>query len=189
MSKKIKQMEVAALEQTFSGTKNMVFLTSTRVNALQDYAIRKTLRGQKIRLTMVKNSLARMVLAKEKIAVADDVWAGPTVIAYGGESVKELSQAIDRVIKETEKKDPKSKDRIKVKAAVAEGQQVPFATALTMPTRLEAIGEIIGMILGPASTIAAMLTAPGSQVASQIEKLGEAKEGDAGEAAPAPATA
>jgi large subunit ribosomal protein L10 len=187
MSKKIKEMELAALKQTFSGTRNMVFLTSTKVNALQDYAIRKTLRGQKIRLTMVKNSLARRALASDavQIAVSDTVWSGPTVIAYGGESIKELSQAIDKLIKETEKKDPKSKDRIKVKTAVAEGQEVPFATALTMPTRLEAIGEIIGMILGPAATIAAMLTAPGSQVASQIEKLGEEKKDEGGAAAPA----
>lgn len=190
MSKQIKQMEMAALKKTFSGIRNLVFLTATKVGALQDYNIRKTLRGQKVRLTMVKNTLARKVLNEEFGKTDDDgflksVWAGPTVVAYGTESVKELSQAVDRIIKDTEKKNPKLKDQIKVKAAVADGQEVPFATALTMPTRLEAIGEIVGMILGPGSAIAGLLTGPAGQIASQIEKLGEPKEGEAAEAAPA----
>jgi large subunit ribosomal protein L10 len=189
MSKQIKQMEMEALKQTFSGARNLVFLTSTKVDAIQDYNIRKTLRGQKIRLTVVKNSLARRVLSDLGIKADDGIWAGPTTIAYGAESVKELSLAIDKLIKDTEKKDPKSKDRIKVKGAVAEGEAVSFERAKTMPTRQEAIGEIIGMILGPASTIAAMLTGPASQVASQISQLAEKKEGEPekkeGESAPA----
>ena len=45
-----------------------------------------------------------------------------------------------------------------------------------MPTRLEAIGEIIGMILGPASEIAACLTGPVAQVASQIPRSAEKKD-------------
>jgi hypothetical protein len=38
-----------------------------------------------------------------------------------------------------------------------------------MPTRLEAIGEVVGMILGPGSAIAGCLQGPGGQIASQIE--------------------
>ena len=51
-----------------------------------------------------------------------------------------------------------------------------MAKALVMPTRLEAIGEIIGMILGPASAIAGCLTGPGAQVASQIATIADKKE-------------
>src|ERR687894_786382 len=72
-----------------------------------------------------------------------------------------------------EKKVPKQKDKLKVKTAVADGQPVPMATALTMPTRLEAIGEIVAMILGPAASIAAALGGPGGQVASQIASIAD----------------
>jgi hypothetical protein len=58
-----------------------------------------------------------------------------------------------------------------------------MAQALTMPTRLEAIGEIVAMMMGPASWIAGALTGPGGQVASQIATIAEKKE----EPAPAPA--
>jgi hypothetical protein len=38
-----------------------------------------------------------------------------------------------------------------------------------MPTRLEAIGEVVAMILGPGAAIAGILQGPGGQIASQIE--------------------
>jgi len=70
-----------------------------------------------------------------------------------------------------------------VKTALAEGQPVTFAQALAMPTRKEAIGQIVAALLGPAAGIAAALTGPASQVASQIQTISEKKP--EGEAAPA----
>jgi hypothetical protein len=48
--------------------------------------------------------------------------------------------------------------------------------AMKMPTRLEAIGEIVSMIMGPASAIAGCLVGPGGQVASQIATIADKKE-------------
>ena len=79
----------------------------------------------------------------------------------------------------------KLKDTVQFKGAVCEGQEVPFDLALKMPTRQEAIAQIIGAILGPGAAIAGCLTGPASQVASQIQKISEKTEGAAAEAAPA----
>ena len=183
MSKLVKQMEYTALEQTFSGVRDMVLLSPARVDSTVDYNFRKQLREKKVRVQMVKNSLVRRVFEANGVKLDDKVWAGTTLVAWGADSIKDLSKAVDGLIKDIEKKDPKQKDKLKVKVAVADGQPVPMATALVMPTRLEAIGEIIGMILGPASAIAGCLTGPGGQVASQIATIAEKKD----EAAPAPA--
>ncbi len=48
---------------------------------------------------------------------------------------------------------------------------------------MEAIGQVIGMILAPGSAIAGCLTGPIAQVASQIKTISEKTEG--AEAAPA----
>jgi large subunit ribosomal protein L10 len=184
MSKVIKQMELDALKQSFGGVRNMVVITATKIDAGTDHAIRSRLRSQKIHLQMVKNSLARRILSAGGIELKD-VWAGPTLLAWGGDNIKGLSQAIAGVIADLKKKDPKVEEKIKVKAAVAEGQQITFEQAKNMPTREEIIGELVAMILGPASEIAAMLTGPASQVASQIQTISEKKE--EGEAAPATA--
>jgi large subunit ribosomal protein L10 len=127
----------------------------------------------------VKNSLMRRVFGESGITLDPAIWEGPTTIAWGGESVKDLSREIEAALL----KNAKTKDKVKMKTALAEGQQVPFAKALTMPTRKEAIGEIISAILGPVSSIAAALTGPAAQVASQIQTISEKKE----EGEPAPA--
>jgi large subunit ribosomal protein L10 len=181
MSKIIKQMELDALSKTFSGVRDLVLLSSHKVNSQLDFNTRKTLRDKKIRLLMVKNSLARKVFENQGVKIDEKLWTGTTLVAWGADSIKSLSKAVDGLIKDIVKKDPKAENKYKVKTAIADGQQVTMSAAMTMPTRLEAIGEIIGMILGPASEIAGCLIGPVGQVASQIATIADKKE----EAAPA----
>jgi large subunit ribosomal protein L10 len=185
MSKLVRNMEYAALEKDFSGVRDLLLITPTKVDSTLDYNFRKQLRDKSIRVKMVKNTLVQRVFEANGVKLADKLWTGTTLVAWGSDSIKGLSKAVDGLIKEIEKKDPKAKDKLVVKAAVVDGQTVPFKTAMEMPTRLEAIGEIIGMILGPASSIAGCLVAPGGQVASQIASIADKKE----ETAEAPAAA
>jgi large subunit ribosomal protein L10 len=175
MSKQIKQMQMDVLSKTFEGVRDMVFLSASKIDAITENKVRIDLRKKKIAMLMVKNSLLRRVFADNKIDLADEVWVGPTVVAWGGDSVKDLSKAIHAALL----KEDKFKDKVKVKAAMAEGQVVPFERAMTMPTRKEAIGEIVAAMMGPASSIASALTAGASQVASQIQKISERKPEEA----------
>lgn len=184
MSKRIKSMELETLRRTFGDTRNFVFLTSVQVDAQSDYNFRLALRKKKIRLQMVKNSLARKALGEMNITVGAKVWEQPTLLAWGGESVKELAKTIDETIKDLVKKKAALKDKVVVKTAVAEGAEVTFQQALEMPTRTEVIGSIVAMILGPGSAIAGCLTGPAAQVASQIVTVSEKKEGETAEPTP-----
>ncbi len=169
MSKVIKQMEMDALKKTFGGVKNLVVLSQTKLGAIAENTLRLNLRKKNVRMQMVKNSLARKVFTELGLDLKD-VWTGNTVIAWGGgESVKDLSRELESAFKEAGKKDPKFKEKVTVKTAVAEGEVVSFEQALKMPTRLEAIGEVVSMIMGPGAAIAAILQGPGGQIASQIE--------------------
>ncbi len=176
MSKIVKQMELDSLTRTFQGVRDLVLLTADKVESQLDYTFRKTLREKKVRLQMVKNSLARKVFENNGIKLDEKVWSGTTLVAWGADSIKDLSKAVDALIKDVAKKNPKDDKKFQIKTAVADGQSVPISVAMTMPTRLEAIGEIVGMILGPASEIVSALTGPAGQVASQIATIAEKKE-------------
>jgi len=177
MSKVIKQMEMDSLKKTFSGVKNLVVLSQTKLGAIAENTLRLKLRQKNVRLQMVKNSLARKVFTDLGLDLKD-VWTGNTVIAWGGgESVKDLSRELESAFREASKKDPKFKEKVTVKTAVAEGELVSFEKALKMPTRLEAIGEVLGTILAPGAALASLLQSPGGQIASQIET--KTKEGAA----------
>ena len=178
MSKVIKQMEMDALKDAFKDVRDLVVLSIRGLSSTTDHQFRAALRKKNIRLHMVKNSLARRVFTQMGLNMGE-IWAGPTTIAWGANSVAELSRTLDQALVRNDK----FKDKVKVKTAIAEGEKVAFAQALTMPTRKEAIGEIVALILGPASSIASALTGPAAQVASQIQSIAEKKP----EGEPAPA--
>jgi ribosomal protein L10 len=182
MSKKIKELELNALRQTFKGVKDMVLLEPFKLDSATDYELRKKLREKKIRVKMVKNSLVKKVFTENGVAV--DAGTGPTLLVWGAESIKDLSTAVASLLREL-KKDPKAPEKLKVKTAVSEGQPVTMELAQTLPTRKEAIGGVVAALLGPGSAIAGCLTGPASQLAGILLAIEE--KGKGGGAAPAPA--
>src|SRR5262245_27300504 len=181
MSKAIKEMQMKDLRGTFANVRDMVVLSLNKLSSAGEYTLRAQLRKKGIRLKTVKNSLCRRVFKDMNFSVPDKspYWSQMTVMAFGGSSIKELSNEID-----TELKNPKNaglykdkdNERVKVKGAIADGSPVPFDQALKMPTRLDLIAEIIGMIGSPAGNLIAALTGVGNQIASQVQQVSERKE-------------
>lgn len=180
MSKKIKEMELKALRDTFKGVKDYVVLEPIKLDSAADYEFRKKLREKKCSAKMVKNSLIQKVFDENGVALKG--LSGVTILVWGSDSVKGLSNSVKNTLTDL-KKDPKAPDKLKVKTAVADGQEVPFEVALTLPTRLEAVGQVLSAILGPASQIAGCLVGPGGQVAGCVQAVEEKKPAE--EAAPA----
>jgi large subunit ribosomal protein L10 len=180
MSKAIKQMEMNALGQTFKDVRDMVLLTSSKINAQEDNQTRLALRKKSIRLQIVKNSLIQRVFTDMGIKFASgSVWTGPTVIAWGGTSLAELSRELETLVKKNNK--------IQVKTAVADCQEVTFKQALAMPTKAEAIGRVLSLALSPATRLASQILAPAARVAGQIKTLRErTPPAKGGEPAPPP---
>jgi ribosomal protein L10 len=180
MSKAIKQMEMDALSQTFKEVRDLVLLTSSGIGAQADNQTRLTLRKKNIRLQVVKNSLVQRVFTDLGLKINSAAcWTGSTVVAWGGNSLAELSRELDALLKKNNK--------IQVKSAVADGQEVTFKQALDMPTKQEAVGRVISLALSPARRLVSQILAPASRIAGQIKTLRERTEAPAEGAGPAPA--
>lgn len=180
MSKQIKQMQMDYLRKSFAGVRDMVVLTASAVDCQSDNHLRLALRKKKISMQMVKNSLTRKVFSDLGIKVGD-VWQGPTIVAWGTESLADLCKEVDGFTKKNVK--------FKIKTAICEGLELPFPEALKMPTKAQALGQVLALIMGPASQIAAQIAGPAGQIAGQIKTISEKKPEEAApaaEAAPAP---
>lgn len=180
MSKKIKDLELGAMRTVLAGVKDFIAVEPIKVDSATDAAFRKTLRSKQIKCQMVKNSLAKKVMGEN--GVASEFWSGNTLLCWGGDSVKSLANTIDQAIKDA-KKDPKAPDKFKVKAAFADAQAVTFEIAKTLPTRQEAIGDVLSAILGPGASIVSALTGPAGSIAGILKTIEEKKP----DAAAAPA--
>jgi ribosomal protein L10 len=178
MSRLIKQYELDTLRSTLKNTNDCVFLTAAGISAQAEYQLRTTLRKSKITLRLVKNSYGRKIFEERGIQV-DGVWSGPTLIAWGSESLKQLSNTIAKTIEDMVKKEPKLKDKITPKSALADKVQCTFEQAKKMPTRQDAIADVLKSIISPAMNLAGCLVGPAGQVASQIEQIGNKKDAPA----------
>jgi ribosomal protein L10 len=166
MSKLIKQLEMDALKRTFEQVRDLVMLSSVGVDAQADNQMRLTLRKKNIRLQVVKNSLAQRVFAELGVNLTKpELWAGPTLVAWGSTSVAELSRELDTLLKKN--------DKIKVKGAVADGEAITFEQAKTRPTREDALGRVVSLALSPATRLISQILAPASRIAGQIKTLRE----------------
>jgi large subunit ribosomal protein L10 len=177
MSKVIKQMEMDALKKDFEGVRDMVVLSTKGLTCQADATFRANLRKKNIRVKVVKNSLTRKVFGEIGLKVGDEspYWVGPTTVVYGAGSVAELSQAVEGELK-APKTAPLYKDKVTIKGAVADGQEVTFEAAVKMPTRAQAIGAVLAALLSPAASVIGGLVSAGGQVAGQIQKIGEKTE-------------
>src|SRR2546423_3732808 len=158
MSKQIKQMEMDALKKTFAGVQDLVVLSPSGMTVQADNQLRQALRKKNIRLQVVKNSLTRRVFDELGMRVSK-YWEGTTLLAWGAGSLAELSRELDAALRKN--------DKIKIKGAVSEGQEVAFAQALKMPTRAEAVGRIIALLQSPAGRLISQIQAPAARVAAQ----------------------
>jgi large subunit ribosomal protein L10 len=183
MSKTIKGMEMSALEKTFKEVRDFVVLSPSGIAAQPDNQMRLALRKKNIRLQIVKNSLTRRVFEKLGLKAAQkaDFWTGPTLLAWGGSSLAELTRELESLVKKNEK-------TLKKKGAISDGQEVTWEQAITMPTKAEAIGRVIGLILSPGSRLVGQILGPAARVAGQIKSLKDKPENKPLETpAPAPA--
>lgn len=180
MSKKIKAMQIESLRQAVGGVKDYVIVEPIKVDSGTEFEFRKKLRAKNIKAQLVKNTYAKMVF--NEMGISLDVWSGPSLVCWGGANIKDLSNTVDTVVKES-KKDPKAPDKFKVKTAVADGQAITLDAAKVMPTREEAIGELVAAILGPGANLAAALGGPATELAGLVKAIEE--KSPAGESAPA----
>src|SRR5262245_28160787 len=138
MSKVIKQMEMAALKDTFQGVRDLAVLSIQGMSSQGEYTFWAALRKKKIRLQVVKNSLTRKVFGERGLQVRADspYWQRPTALAWGGGSIAELCREIEGELKHPKNgplyRSKEGKPFVEKKGAIADGLPVPFDVALKL---------------------------------------------------------
>jgi len=165
MSKQVKRMEMDALKATFGNLRDLVLLSIEGIDGKTTNQMRLALRKKSIRLHTVKNSLVSIVFREMGIQGVDALLTGTTTIAWGSASIADLAKELAAVARKN--------DKVKPKGAIADGVAVSFEAAKRFPTRAEAIGRVVQLVLAPAMKLAGQLRGVGGTLAGQIKTLGE----------------
>ena len=172
MSKPVKQLIRKELSQRIEGITSVAVLNLTGVDAIATNKMRGRLLKKDIRVTVVKNSLARQSFKEIGLDVAVDLLDGPCALAYGGESVVSVVRELLDIRKDV--------PNLTVKAAVMEGEvfsgEAEVDALSKFPTRDEAIAEVLGCVISAGANVAACVMAPASEIASLIKAVQEKAE-------------
>lgn len=166
----VNQMVARELEHEFKGCDGMVIVSFAGLTIVESEALRDKLAEKQIGFKMVQNRIARKVLADRGLAFERQTLSGPTAIAYGS------TEAAITAAKILTDKDVKKLGKVKVKGGVLEGQALDEAGAAAMadlPDRNTVNAQLLGVIAGPARSLACLINAVPASVARVINAHAE----------------
>ncbi|MCC6579933.1 MAG: 50S ribosomal protein L10 [Phycisphaeraceae bacterium] len=171
MSKPIKSLIKNVYKDLFTDLEGAVVIDIRGINSKVNTELRTSLANQGIRITVVKNNLAKSALAGTGMANIGNVLSGPSAIVHGGKSVVDVARALMA--------EAKKYDALKFVGALLDGQAFTAdqVDALSKyPTREEAQGQVIQLLLAPYEQVLGAALSAGSQIASILKTIEEKLE-------------
>jgi large subunit ribosomal protein L10 len=169
MSKRVKSLIERDLGNKFKDVEHVAVISPRGINAIKNNTIRRKLREQGLRMTVVKNTLARRATSKGKIAGFETLLDGPSAVIYGTGSMSTVA----RILLDEKKTDEKLELRgIFFDGEVYVGDKGVLEVS-KLPTREEAIGQIIALVLSPGKNLAGAIKGPGGKLASILKTIEE----------------
>jgi ribosomal protein L10 len=183
MSKLVKSLIMDDLRKRLGGVESALLVSVAGLDAIQNNKLRLALKGKKISLLVVKNSLARRAVEGTPLAAAFEQMEGSLALAWGGDDIVYLAKEITRFTED------KQFAPFAARGGVMDGARLTAAQVKEVskwPSREEQLSIVLGQILSPGANLASQLTSASGALASQIKQKGEGNEsGDAAET-PAP---
>ena len=177
-----KQAVVAGLIETLKSSASGVLVNYEGITVAEDTALRNELRKAGVEYSVVKNTMVRRALDDTGLSKLDGVLHGTTSLAV----CKEDPIAPMRVIHKFAK--GLNGDRFVIKAGFMDGKVLPLediAALAELPSKEVLLGQVLGMMLSPITSLAIVIKAIAEKGGVPAEKTEEAP---AAEAAPAEET-
>jgi len=167
MSKPIKNLLTNDYTDRFDGLDGVVVINVRGIDSGNTVAMRSALAEKGLRITVVKNTIARRATEGTPLAPLAELLDGACALVYTTDEDGSVVNVARTLLEQK-----KEMDFIDVKGAVldgsvfSDGDQVKALSKY--PTREEAIGKLLGALLGPAAMLSKTLTDQGGELARTI---------------------
>ena len=172
MSKPVKEMIMREYDARLDGTSDAMLISIRGVNAIDTTKVRTELRKKNIQVSVIRNALARRNFAGTGLEALTPLLKGPSALAFGGQSVVEVAREIVKLVE--------SFPGVELKGAVLDGTLFEGKKGVEelskFPTREEAIGRVVTLIVSPARKLVAQVQGPGSTIVGVIKAIEEKLE-------------
>jgi ribosomal protein L10 len=186
MSKRVKSLIEKELTSKIGGVDAVAVISPRGISGIKNNMLRRKFRDKGLRMTVVKNTLARRAGAKSRIKGFDSLLDGPSALVYGKASISTIARLL--------LEEKKANENLELRGIFFDGEiytgDKGIEQVSKLPTREEAVSNIVGAILGPGRRLAAALKGPGGTLGAMLKTIEDkAKEKEAAAAASAPPAA
>jgi large subunit ribosomal protein L10 len=182
MSKKVKNLITGELAKAFENLDAVAVISPSGIDGVRNNQLRRRLRQQGLRMTVVKNTLARRATAPTKLAPFAKLLDGPSAVIHGPASMP----AVARLLLE----EKQSNEKLELRGLLFDGDLYEGEEGVTqvskLPTRQEAIANLLGLIVGPRRKLAGAIKGPGGRLGAVLKTIEEQKGKEPPAAAAAP---
>lgn len=171
----INEMIKRELTDALSDAEGMVIVSLSGLTVAETEGLRVALAEQGVRLRMVRNRLARIVLRERGLEPPADLFVGNVAMAWG--SPEETIHAA----KVLAKSDARKAGKVAMRGGLLEGNLLDPAQATELadlPGRDELRSMMLGVISGPARKLVGLVNAPGASLARVIQAHVDAQGGE-----------
>jgi large subunit ribosomal protein L10 len=186
MSKYVKNLIQKELTGRLKDIDGVAVISPRGIDGNQNNSIRRKLHAKKLRMTVVKNTLAKRAVGDGKLKGFDALLDGPSAVIYGEASIATIA----RLVLDEKKND----EKIELRGVFFDGElyvgDKGVEQVSKLPTREEAIGQVVALILAPGAKLTGSLKGQAGKVAALIKAIEEkAEKAGGGAAAPEAAPA
>lgn len=174
MSKPVKNLIVDSYKKRFEGLAGGVLIDVRGIKSNETNNLRANLAKKQIKITIVKNSLAKKAFDGGELAPLNDLLDGPSAMVYPiSEDASVVSVARELI------EAAKTLKTLEFRGALMEG--IVFGPgeieALSKyPTKEEAQAQVVQILLSPAQNLVGAVTGPGKKIASILKAVQEKLE-------------
>jgi large subunit ribosomal protein L10 len=165
-----KQSVVEALTADIQAASGVYLINYQGLKVELDNAFRKELNKKGIRYVVSKNTLIKRALANAGVTGLDKYLEGVSAVMLG-QSDDPITPAKEIVAFLTENKNAITVKGVNIEGDVIDGAKIVDISK--MPGRLELIGQIVSIAMGPGANLVAILKGPGSNVAGAVKSIAD----------------
>lgn len=182
-----KEAIVASLVETLKSSASGVLVNYEGITVAEDTALRNELRKAGVEYAVVKNTMVRRALDEAGLNELDGVLHGTTSLATSTEDPIAPMRVVNKFAKSL------NGDRFVIKAGFMDGKVLPLediAALAELPSKEVLLGQVLGMMLSPITSLAIVIKAIAEKdgvPAEKTEDTAAAEEAPAAEVAETPA--
>ena len=172
MSKPVKEMIMRDYQERFGELEGAVVVDIRGIEANENNELRLELLKKDVRVTVVKNALARRAFDNTALDALSPAFEGPSAVAHGADSVVEVARELVKWAKKIE--------LLELKGAVLDGEYYEGEAGVKrlsdFPTREEAQAKVVQLVLSPAGNIVSAAKSGGGNILGIVKEIQERLE-------------